>query len=57
MVYPVILRNAFFAYLENILGLMMIDESNGIRELTQKRIKKVRQTEKGKDINIIKLYN
>ena len=55
VVFPVIQRNAFFAYPENILVSMTDDDSSKRRELAWRRIMRARQTDKGKNVRYFKI--
>lgn len=55
VVFPVIQRNAHFSHPENILVSMIDDDNVDIRELGWRRIKKARQSEKGKTVRLFEV--
>ena len=57
IVYPVIQSNAFFTHQENLLLCMINDESNDIKQLGWRCIKKAREQSKEKTIRTFQILD
>ena len=55
IVRPIIQHNAFYAHPENLLTCMIHDGSNDIRELAWRRIKKARDSFRGKSVRAFQI--